>query len=162
MPSSGLGAVTQRNAKLLGDVVPLELRVKRHPVPVDLSRPALDAIKNHGHACSKCAEAAGVQDKTVIADLSYDEDAKVDGATWSRIKANTAAASWETRDALMDAMGNELPLMWELHKRGWDPSSLRRYESDVERENRELRETLQRERQERAVIVEFVKQARAA
>lgn len=142
--------------------MPLELRVKRPSVPVDLSRAALDAIKNHGHACAKCAEAAGALDKTVVADLSYDDEAKVDAPTWSRIKSNVAAASWETRNALMDAMGNELPLMWELHKRGYDPSSLRRYESDVERENRELREKLAKEIQKNDHIAEFFAKARAA
>lgn len=155
-------SVTQRNAIFLGCVVTLPLRVKRHPVPVDLSRAALDAIKNYGHACSRCAEAAGVQDKTVVADLSYDDEAKVDAPTWSRIKANSAAASHETREALMDAMGNELPLMWELHRRGYDPNSLRRYETDLQKRVRELEEQLAQERQEREVITRFVREARAA
>lgn len=109
-----------------------------------------------------CADAAGVQDKTVVADLSYDDKAAVDSATWSRIKSGLASPCWDTLDALMDAMGNELPLLWMLHRRGWDPKSLRRYETDVERENRMLREEVAQLKSEKEVITRFVREARAA
>ena len=154
--------VTQRNAKKLGNVVTLALRVKRAPAAVDVSRDALEKIPGLNKAVAMCADAAGVQDKTVIADLSYDPKSSVDAATWSRIKSGQASPAWETLDALMTAMGNELPIFWMLHRRGYDPRSLRRYESDIERENRELRELLVKEQQKNDHIAEFFAKARAA
>lgn len=138
----------------------LPLRVKRPPVPTEPNPETLDLIKSLGHACTKCAEAAGAQDKTVVADLSYDDASAIDAATWSRIKAGGASPSWDTLDALMDACGNEIPLLWMLHKRGYDPRRLHRYESDLERENRRLKEQLAQERAKNDVIIEFVREAR--
>lgn len=140
----------------------LPLKVRRSPSPVDVTREALGKIKCFAQAVVKCTDAAGVQDKTVIADLSYDPRASVDAATWSRIKHGAASPSWPTLDALMDAMGNELPLMWALHQRGYDPTSLRRYETDIERENRTLREQLAEQIRKNDHIAEFFAKARAA
>lgn len=140
----------------------LNLRVRRAASAVDVSRDALDKITSFSQAVVKCTDAAGVQDKTVIADLSYDPKASVDAATWSRIKHGTASPSWPTLDALMDAMGNELPLFWALHQRGYDPGSLRRYETDVERENRSLREQLAEQIRKNDHIAEFFAKARVA
>ena len=82
----------------------LSLRVRRTLSAINASREALDKIPGFNKAISMCADAAGVQDKTVIADLSYDDKASIDAATWSRIKGGTASPSWETLDALMDAL----------------------------------------------------------
>ena len=40
----------------------------------------------------------------------------------------------------MDACGNDAPLLWMLHNRGYDLHSIRRRESETERQNRMLRE----------------------
>lgn len=40
----------------------------------------------------------------------------------------------------MDLCGNDAPVMWMLHQRGYDLHSLRKLESETERENRQLRE----------------------
>lgn len=132
----------------------LDLRVRRPKIAIDPS--VIPSIKSLQHAIAKCAELVGSIDKTVAIDTG------IDAPTWARIKQGEAGIKGDFLDRLMDACGNELPLLWLLHSRGYDPASLRRYETDVERENRELREQLAAERKERAVIVEFVKQARAA
>jgi hypothetical protein len=142
--------------------VSLALRVIRRLNPVDLSRDALDNIKTWGHACGKCADAAGSIDKVVVADVSADGQAEIDAPTWSRIKSDQAGLKWEVLDRLMDACGNELPLFWALHKRGYDPRSLRKYETDIERENRHLREQLAIAYRDREIIVEAFRGAKAA
>lgn len=56
--------------------------------------------------------------------------------------SGTEGVQWPKFVALMDKCGNDAPLMWMLHQRGYDLHSLRRRESELERENRELRERL--------------------
>lgn len=132
----------------------LDLRVRRPKIAIDPS--VITSIKSLPDAIKKCAELVGSIDKTVAIDTG------IDSPTWTRIKQGEAGIKGDFLDRLMDACGNELPLLWLLHSRGYDPNCLRRYESDVERENRQLRDQLETERRERAVILEFVKQARAA
>ena len=40
----------------------------------------------------------------------------------------------------MDRCGNDAPLLWMNHDRGWDLHAMRRVESETERQNRLLRE----------------------
>lgn len=63
-------------------------------------------------------------------------------AQFSRWLSGTEGVQWPKFVALMDKCGNDAPLMWMLHQRGYDLHSLRRRESELERENRELRERL--------------------
>ena len=41
---------------------------------------------------------------------------------------------------LMDVCGNDAPLLWMLHQRGYDLYSLRKLESETQKQNRLLRE----------------------
>lgn len=60
----------------------------------------------------------------------------------------------------MDAAGNEAPLLYLVHRRGYDPSSLRKLESEIERELRQAREELARVQAEREVERRFVRDLR--
>jgi hypothetical protein len=40
----------------------------------------------------------------------------------------------------MDACGNDAPLLWMAHQRGYDLGTMRKRETELQRENRELRE----------------------
>ncbi|AVR10282.1 hypothetical protein A8H31_23705 [Burkholderia thailandensis] len=64
----------------------------------------------------------------------------VDKAQFSRWLGGTEGIVWPKFVALMDACGNDAPLLWMLHQRGFDLASLRKRESETERENRLLRE----------------------
>jgi hypothetical protein len=99
--------------------------------------------KTLGGAIGLCAKAAGYEPKQV-------QDAiKADKAQWSRWESGQEGIVWPKFVALMDFCGNDAPLLWMLHARGYDLSSLRRQESELERELRVTREALARERQER-------------
>lgn len=78
-------------------------------------------------------------------------EAEIDASTLSKVKQGTARPSEDSLDRIMDATGSEAWLFYWLLRRGYDPRSLRRFESDVERENRELREDLERLQAEREV-----------
>lgn len=126
------------------DVDPsLDLRVVGDPVRVDLAE--IQRQTTWASALSLCANKSGLQDKVIAADIG------VDNAVWSRFKSGQNSPSGEQLDKLMSRCGNEAPLFWLLLRRGYDPRSLRRIESDVERENRELRERLLQIEREREI-----------
>lgn len=91
------------------------------------------------------AENSGLQDKSLAIEIG------TDAGTFSKAKAGQARLNDEALDALMDATGCEAPLYALLLRRGYDPRSLRRIETDVERENRELRERLEQVEHEREI-----------
>lgn len=126
------------------------LRMTRIAQPVDVS--TIAALPSLGAACAKCAEWSGLSDKAVCLETD------IDPGQWSRIKTGQAHPSGEFLLKLMDCCGNEAPLIWLVHHRGYDPASLRRRETDLERENRELRETLSKERGEHEIIKKFLKE----
>lgn len=132
----------------------LDLRVIGDPVNVDLAE--IQRQPTWASALSLCANKSGLQDKVVAADVG------VDNAVWSRFKSGQNAPSGEQLDKLMTRCGNEAPLMWLLLKRGYDPRSLRRIESDVERENRELRERVAAMEAERAIELRLYRQLSAS
>lgn len=86
-------------------------------------------------AIEYCAELQGYSlDKQASAGIGMDK------ARWSRIKAGQEGIKPDQLEAFMDAMGNDAPLLWLLHRRGWDLHSLRRQETETERLLRAERE----------------------
>ncbi|MFK3647935.1 hypothetical protein J5226_12810 [Lysobacter sp. K5869] len=125
-----------------------------------MKRPLRD-IPEHEWAWSSEAAAiasmiatSGLQEKTVAI------EAEIDASTLAKVKQGTARPSEEALGRMMDATGSEAWLFYWLLRRGYDPRSLRRIESDVERENRELREQLERERHEREIERRLFKELR--
>lgn len=87
-----------------------------------------------GGAITLCAKAAGYEPKELQAELKWDK------AQWSRWESGQEGVVWHKFSALMDYCGNDAPLLWMLHDRGYDVHSLRKLESETEKENRLLRE----------------------
>jgi len=88
-----------------------------------------------GSAIELCAELGGFAlDKTLQQEL------KVDKAQFSRWLSGTEGVQWAKFVELMDKCGNDAPVLWMLHQRGYDLYSVRKQESATERENRLLRE----------------------
>lgn len=134
------------------DTIPLPLRSRRALRPIQISD--VVALRNLGQACAKCAEWGGLSDKAVALETG------IDPGVWSRIKSGTAHPADDFLDVLMDAAGNEAPLLYLVHRRGYDPSSLRKLESEIERELRQAREELARVQAEREVERRFVRDLR--
>jgi hypothetical protein len=87
-----------------------------------------------GGAIDLCAKVAGLSPKQV-------QDAlKTDKAQFSRWTDGKEGVVWPKLVALMDVCGNDAPLLWMLMARGYELSSLRRVETELERQNRLLRE----------------------
>jgi hypothetical protein len=106
-------------------------------LPVSVTPEEIARKKSLGAALELCADLAGFdKDKQLQTSLG------VDKATFSRWQAGTEGIKWDKFAALMDACGNDAPLLWMLHARGYDLHSIRRVETALERENRQLREQL--------------------
>lgn len=104
-------------------------------LPVEVRPDEVMRKQSLGAAIEPCAELGGFAlDKTLQQDLG------VDKAQFSRWQSGTEGIQWSKFTALMDKCGNDAPVFWMLHQRGYDLYSLRRRETDVERENRLLRE----------------------
>lgn len=124
----------------------LSLPMVGSPVHIDLEEIARQPT---GHASiSLCANKSGLLDKIVAADLGMQE------AVWSRIKTGQNSLSIEGLSTLMDRCGNEAPLNWLLLKRGYDPRTLRKLETETERQLREAHEALDAERVKVRVLTE--------
>lgn len=109
---------------------------------------------------SKALEAACRASR--LQDKSLAIEADIDPAMLSKIQSGQNGIKAEQLFRLMDACGSEFPLLWLLYQRGYDVDALRQRETELQAENRRLREQLEQERRERAVIVQFVREAKAA
>jgi len=80
----------------------------------------------------------------------------IDAGHWSRILRGDAHFPLDKLSALMDLCGNEAPLLWLTHNRGYDIASLRKRETEMERRCRELQEQLDVERHRSRVLAEAI------
>ncbi len=104
-------------------------------MPVDVSEREIKRERTLGDAIALCAKAAGYAlDKELQLEMG------VDKAQFSRWLSGQEGIVWPKLQKLMDTCGNHAPVLWMLHQLGYDLSSLRRLESETERENRMLRE----------------------
>jgi hypothetical protein len=117
--------------------------------------------KTLGGAIGLCAKAAGYEPKEVMDAIRVDGKA-LDKAQWSRWESGQEGIVWPKFVALMDFCGNDAPLLWMLQARGYDLSSLRKQESELEKKLREMEETLAKERAERAIERQLLRDLRVA
>ncbi len=118
-------------------------------LPADVTEAEIAREKSLGGAIELCAKVAGFAlDKELQAELG------VDKAQFSRWQSGQEGICWPKFERLMDACGNDAPLLWMLHQRGYDIGSLRKRESELERQIRELREQNERLLLEKRVLVD--------
>lgn len=132
----------------------LELRVRRPLRPVPDSD--WQAWTSEAKVIADTLKNSGLQDKTVAI------EAGIDPAVLSKAQSGAARLNEQQMDALMDACGSEAWLHYWVLKRGYDPRKLTRLESDLERENRVLRELLAKKEEERAVELRLFRELRVA
>jgi hypothetical protein len=121
----------------------LDLRIKRPLKPHTESDWA--AWTSESKVISDMLKMSGLQDKTIAIEIG------VDSATLSKVQTGQARLSETHMDALMDACGSEAWLLYWNLKRGYDPRVLRRIETALELENRQLRERLEKLESDREV-----------
>lgn len=114
-------------------------------IPIDITPQEVAREATLGGAISLCAKAAGLAPKEV-------QDAlKADRSQFSRWTDDKEGITWSKLSALMDVCGNDAPLLWMLHARGYDLASLRKRETETEKKLREAEERIARLEAEREV-----------
>lgn len=129
--------------------------------PSDVTVQELARESTLGGAIGLCVKAAGYEPKQVMDALRVDGK-PLDKAQWSRWESGGEGVVWPKFVALMDFCGNDAPLLWMLHARGYDLGSLRRRETETERELREALTELQRLKFEREVERRLFRDLRVA
>lgn len=84
-------------------------------------------------------------------------DLEIDPGQWSRIMTGNAHFPHDLLLDFMAATGNQIPLEWLAAKRGYGLVLL---EDEKDRQIRELREQLDRERVEREAIQKFLRETK--
>lgn len=103
-------------------------------MPVEVAPAEVKRKSSLGAALDLCLELAGIEPKRLLADL------KLDKAQFSRWQSGQEGVNWPKLAAVMDRCGNDAPLLWMNHDRGWDLNAMRKVETELERQNRLLRE----------------------
>lgn len=93
-----------------------------------------------GKALEYCAELAGYSYDKQLEEALRKHGAPVDKTQLSRWQQGSEGIKWDRFVALMDVCGNDAPVLWMLHQRGYDLGSVRMQETETQRENRLLRE----------------------
>jgi hypothetical protein len=104
------------------------------PIAEVMRKPSL------GKAIEYCAELAGYSYDKALEDALKKAGVQVDATQLTRWKQGAEGIKWPKLCGVMDVCGNDAPLLWMNYDRGWDINSLRRRETETQRENRLLRE----------------------
>ena len=106
-------------------------------LPVEVQPSEVARERTLGGAIDLCIKASGYEaDKQLQADLG------VDKGQFSRWRIDQEGIIWAKLEKLMDLCGNDAPLLWMMHQRGYDLSSLRKRESETERQLRLAKEEI--------------------
>lgn len=103
-------------------------------VPFDVPPEEIVRKRTLGAAIDLCMELGGLVPKQIQADL------KVDKGQFSRWQSGEEGIKWPKLEALQQRCGNAAPCLWMFYQSGFDLESVRRRETEIERENRLLRE----------------------
>lgn len=110
-------------------------------IPVPVTTGEIVRKQSFGAAIALTYEAAGLVPKQVL------DVCKFDKGQLSRWESGAEGVCWPKLARLMDACGNDVPVLWQLHQRGFDLESVRRRESQLEHQLRlvtEERDALKR------------------
>lgn len=118
-------------------------------IPVSVRPEEIARKQSLGAAIELCAELGGFG-----LDKSLQQELHVDKAQFSRWQSGAEGVIWPKFERLMDVCGNDAPVLWMLNQRGYDLNSLRRQESETERQLRAANEALDQERLKNRVLIE--------
>ena len=102
--------------------------------PTEVSPQEVTREKTLGGAIGLCLKAAGYEPKDLQLTFKWDK------GQWSRWESGEEGIKWPKLVQLMDYCGNDAPVLWMYHARGYDLHALRKRESELERELRVARE----------------------
>ena len=120
-------------------------------MPVVVTEMEIARERTLGGAISLCAKAAGFD-----LDKELQQDLDVDKGQFSRWLNGQEGIVWPKFLRLMDKCGNHAPVLWMLHQLGYDITSLRKRESELEKQLRAEQERRESVEAELAVLRKYV------
>lgn len=130
---------------------------KQLSIPVEVRAEEIARKQTLGSAMELCAELGGF-----ALDKELQQELEVDKAQFSRWLAGTEGIVWPKFERLMEVCGNDAPILWMLHQRGYDLESLRKRESETEKRLRIMEEECNRQRHENALLRDIISGRRSA
>ena len=103
-------------------------------LPVEVPIADVERQADFGSAVALCISLGGQPRKAVECEL------QLAGGQLSRWIDGQEGIKWDRLAALHAFCGNDAPVLWMAHASGYDLHSMRRKETETERENRLLRE----------------------
>jgi hypothetical protein len=101
-------------------------------MPTVVSTAEISRKTSLGAAIDLCLEIGGYEPKQVQSEL------KLDKAQFSRWSSGQEGVTWPKLSAVMDFCGNDAPLLWMVAQREYDLESIRKIETELERQIRLL------------------------
>lgn len=136
------------------DQTQLDLPLSRRARPVLIPAQVAAAQPTKIAAIKLCISSSGLSADEVCRSL------RIDSGHWARMMSDKAYFPNNKEQALMDLCGNEIPLIWDIERRGYDFATLRKHNSDLEKRVVQLQAQLEQERHDRAVEREYAKHMR--
>lgn len=133
-----------------------ELPLARKPQHVRVSDELLGRQKTLASAIALCIQLSGLDDKEIYLTLG------IDAGHWSRIMKGDAHFPVNKLGELQDLCGNEAPLQWQIMNRGYDLFSLRKRETETEKQLRIAMETIAKLESEREIERRLFRDLRVA
>jgi len=136
----------------------VDLPLQRRRIP----RPSLtgewDLWRNEAHVIRAMVSRSGLVGKVIADRIGVAE------SILSKAQQNDPRARLQEDqiDRLMDVCESEAWLFYWIAKRGYDPASLRRRQTEVEEENESLRAQMDEMRKERKFTLDLLRDARGA
>jgi len=125
-------------------------------MPTEVTASEVAREKSLGAAIGLCARAAGYEPKEMTDALNMDK------AQWSRWESGQEGVIWSKLTAVMDHCGNDAPLLWMLHARGYDLASVRKRETELEKKLREAEERIAQLENKNLIQLDVIRNLRIA
>lgn len=103
-------------------------------IPTEVSAQEIAREKTLGGAIGLCAKAAGYEPKDLLLTFKWDK------AQWSRWESGQEGIVYPKLKQVMDHCGNDAPVLWMFHDRGYDLGHVIKRETELQRQNRLLKE----------------------
>jgi hypothetical protein len=99
-------------------------------IPVDIRPEEIARKRSLGDAIAFCVEAGGKEPKELQIEFKWDK------GQWSRWESGDEGIKWPKLTQIMDFCGNDAPLFWMLHARGYELATVKKKETEWERKAR--------------------------
>jgi transcriptional regulator with XRE-family HTH domain len=103
-------------------------------INVPVSPAEIERKQSFGAVITLTYDVAGLAPKQLASEAGFDK------GQISRWESGAEGVCWPKLARLMDVCGNDAPVLWQLHQRGYDLNSVHRRESEIERRLRLVEE----------------------